>query len=75
MQKTIKQILIDLQDDLEDDILYCLSELSLLQNSTPEELDMTVEKIQIAVLKKKKIYRRDKIVAHVTGKAVPSNFK
>jgi hypothetical protein len=46
MNRTIKQILLKEQENLEDEILSCLSNLNLLQNLTAEELDMSNEEIE-----------------------------
>ncbi len=46
MGKTIRQILLKEKENLEDEILSCLSNLNILQNFTSEELDMSNEKIE-----------------------------
>ncbi len=47
MGKTIRQILLKEKENLEDEILSCLSNLNILQNFTYEELDMSNEKVEI----------------------------
>ncbi len=46
MNRTVKQILLKEKENLEDEILSCLSNLNLLQNLTAEELDMSNEEIE-----------------------------
>ncbi len=46
MPITIYQLLLNGNDDLEDDVLYSLSDLNMLQNFTPEELGMTKEEVE-----------------------------
>ena len=53
--KTIREILDDAIDDMDDDVLYSLSELNLLDHSDPNELDMTAVEIEKAMLKNKEI--------------------
>ncbi len=47
MKKTIHEILLHEKDNLEDEILSCLTELNLLQNFTVEELCMSSEEVAI----------------------------
>jgi len=63
MTKTMQEILLHEKENLEDEILSCLTNLNLLQNFTAKELGMTIEEVKID--SKKEADRIDEYVSSI----------